>query len=373
MGPEDPGRVSELEEENRRLRAELAELRQHREQARIAARTAVGWGGRLLLGRSLRSSFRAWLEAKSLRDPLPVDETAGVLAAIVRRVVRVGLVGFLLAWVPAIFLCWQSLLMRQQSLLMREQNEAIRTQIEQQQRQIAEQAADTLIVRRAQLLATIYDCEANQEEDCKPRANRRARQEAVVAFCVIEHKREAVPGLSGSNLSLLDLSETDFRAADLRRANLIGATLNGSDLSDAKLHGAALGGAHLDRADLGGAQLAGAQLIEARLTEANLSDADLTQADLTRASLGKADLSRVKLNLAVLLGANLSGARLRGVDLSGADLGGADFSAADIRGADLAEALNLTQEQLDSARGDGTTRLPPGLRRPGGWAASNSG
>ena len=44
----------------------------------------------MLVGRPLVDSLKAWLRARSLSDPLPVDETAEVMAAVLRRVVRVG-------------------------------------------------------------------------------------------------------------------------------------------------------------------------------------------------------------------------------------------------------------------------------------------
>jgi uncharacterized protein YjbI with pentapeptide repeats len=85
-----------------------------------------------------------------------------------------------------------------------------------------------------------------------------------------------------------------------------------------------------------------------------------------------ADLIGAKLRGAALRGASLRGALLIGADLRGADLRqadviGADFRTADLRGADLTGALYLIQSQLDSARGDSMTTLPPALTRPGHW------
>jgi uncharacterized protein YjbI with pentapeptide repeats len=81
------------------------------------------------------------------------------------------------------------------------------------------------------------------------------------------------------------------------------------------------------------------------------------------------DLRRTPLRGADLRGASAVGADLRGVDLTGADVTGADLRGADLRGADLRGALFLIQSQLDAARGDGTTRLPAALSRPGHWTA----
>ncbi|MFG1780064.1 pentapeptide repeat-containing protein [Micromonospora sp. NPDC049048] len=80
------------------------------------------------------------------------------------------------------------------------------------------------------------------------------------------------------------------------------------------------------------------------------------------------DLRRADLRRANLRGALLIGADLRGVELGLADLTGADLRGADLRGADLSASLFLHQAQLDAARGDGRTALPPGRTRPGHWS-----
>jgi uncharacterized protein YjbI with pentapeptide repeats len=105
----------------------------------------------------------------------------------------------------------------------------------------------------------------------------------------------------------------------------------------------------------------------------------LRASELARAGAGPkrkdhrgADLIGSNLRNANLRGANLRGAYLiradlRGADLRKADLTGADFRDADIRGADLTDSIFLTQSQLDAARGDATTKLPPAFTRPTHW------
>jgi hypothetical protein len=86
-------------------------------------------------------------------------------------------------------------------------------------------------------------------------------------------------------------------------------------------------------------------------------------ADLVGAKLRQADLSRANLRGAYLIAADLAGADLRKADLIGADLRDSDLT-----GADLTEALFVTQSQVNSARGDSTTRIPGSLLRPDHWA-----
>jgi Pentapeptide repeats (8 copies) len=90
--------------------------------------------------------------------------------------------------------------------------------------------------------------------------------------------------------------------------------------------------------------------------------ADLAAADLVGKDLTDADLRNASLRGAVLVGADL-----RGADLGGADLTGADLRGADLRGADLTGSIFLTQSQVEAARGDAGTRLPPPLTSPAHW------
>jgi uncharacterized protein YjbI with pentapeptide repeats len=85
-----------------------------------------------------------------------------------------------------------------------------------------------------------------------------------------------------------------------------------------------------------------------------------------------ADLIGARLKGADLRGANLRGAYLIAADLSQADLRtadviGADFRDADLSGADLTGSIFLTQPQLNAAKGDAATELPPALSRPAHW------
>lgn len=87
-------------------------------------------------------------------------------------------------------------------------------------------------------------------------------------------------------------------------------------------------------------------------------------ADLIGAKLKGADLRYQSLR-----GAYLIAADLRSADLRMADLIGADLRDADLRGADLRGSLFLAQAQINAAKGDARTKLPPSLMRPEHWQA----
>lgn len=87
-------------------------------------------------------------------------------------------------------------------------------------------------------------------------------------------------------------------------------------------------------------------------------------ADLMGARLRGADLRGANLRGAYLIAADLRHADLRLADVIGADLRDADLSAADLTG-----CIFLTQPQVNAAKGDAATRLPPSLERPSHWDA----
>lgn len=84
------------------------------------------------------------------------------------------------------------------------------------------------------------------------------------------------------------------------------------------------------------------------------------------------DYLGAKLRGADLKGANLRGALLIAADLRNADLRwsdviGADFRDADISDANLTGCIFLTQAQVNAAKGNKHTKLPPALVSPAHW------
>jgi hypothetical protein len=127
------------------------------------------------------------------------------------------------------------------------------------------------------------------------------------------------------------------------------------------------------RAILNGVYLSGAELfvtnlIDARLNFADLSYVDLSCSNLARANFACANLENssfyhANLNLVDFSRASLASAMLDGAELNRARLYGAILRETRLFGADLPEALNLTREQIESARIDEWTKLPENLEK----------
>jgi uncharacterized protein YjbI with pentapeptide repeats len=188
----------------------------------------------------------------------------------------------------------------------------------------------------------------------------------------LEKANLAQAQLDGADLTNALLQETDLSSAELPEATLAGAHLQGAILQEANLQDAILKNADLNNANLSGARLAGANLRGAKLHNTSLYNADLSNADLTFAELENAALDGAVLDGAVLEGAMLNtdglpGAKLHGADFKGAWLWDVDWST-DLRyKTDLRGVEHLTEEQIRYAKGDKTTLLPKGMKRPSHW------
>lgn len=125
--------------------------------------------------------------------------------------------------------------------------------------------------------------------------------------------------LSGLKIAQLNLNNANLLAANLKEAIFLRTSLKGANLSDA----------NLEKADLAGINLKGANLNKANLKGANLEKAKLNKVNFRRANLEGANLRRARFNGASLKKANLHGALIAGTG--------------------MAEVINLTCKQLNSA------------------------
>jgi hypothetical protein len=213
----------------------------------------------------------------------------------------------------------------------------------------------------AQQLPIIYDMEwatdSAGNKVYQPKAHVRSREDAVKAYVAMAgHKGEA--RLPKAILNEMALSRVDFSSVDFSRATFQGANMKKSDLEESILVGADFRGTILLRADL-----SDADMTAANLQGAILSDADLEDAILERATLGVCAKPEVDLGT----GEQYSGSLWRAVECRGADFDGAVLRGTFVCGVDLTDVRGLTQEQINRAIGDESTKLPAHLKMPEYW------
>jgi len=155
--------------------------------------------------------------------------------------------------------------------------------------------------------------------------------------------------IEAQTLETDDPLRSEVRVATEQVRDLVGASAEHLEVLDARACRKEIGSL-LDRVSN-----------EVRARVANRAK-DRRGADLVGARLAGADLHGASLRGAYLIGADLHGADLRHTDLLGADLRGAN-----LRGANLAGSIFLTQPQVEAARGDGATTIPPALTSPRHW------
>lgn len=216
-------------------------------------------------------------------------------------------------------------------------------------------------VWRAQLISTIYDKEcwttSSDERICQEKAHVRSREDAVKAYV-------SMAGfMAGARLRNAVLDEMAFESFELSKVDLSEASLQSTNLTSSKLKKATLVSADFRGAILRRAKLHYADLTGANLQGVNLFKAKLRGAILERATLGVCDKPKVD----AATGEQYIGALPRSANCRGADFRGADFRDASLCGVDLTEAIGLSQEQLNSAHGDESTKLPKYLKMPKNW------
>jgi uncharacterized protein YjbI with pentapeptide repeats len=139
------------------------------------------------------------------------------------------------------------------------------------------------------------------------------------------------------------------------RENTIGSVRNGAaSCAGCDLFQADLSYSDISRRDFSGSRLRQADLELVTADRARFRGANLSIANLFGGRFSSADFTNANLERAVLVGAYLGGARFSGAVLTDANLSGAE----------MADAVGLTQAQLNGACGDATTTLPAGLTVP---------
>lgn len=133
--------------------------------------------------------------------------------------------------------------------------------------------------------------------------------------------------------------------------------------------GASCAACDLFQIDLAYQNVSARDFSHSRVRQSNFTVAVADRVDFRGANLSLANLFGIRAGRADFTDANLEGATLVGGHFGGARFSGAVLTGANLSGAELADAIGLTQAQLNTACGDATTALPAGLTVP---ACSNN-
>lgn len=162
------------------LKREVAELRRYRDIVRgqgFVAKKLTEVAGVVWLGPSLTLAIHNLIKARRTDRSIPEMEVAEVVAAIVRRVLRVGLIAVIVAIVPAAIAIWQIDLMRDQLSETRQQT----TELVRYQR--ATEIGDVLMNIESQLFGERYESTGLNFDET-------VRSEGFYARCMLSGTQE---------------------------------------------------------------------------------------------------------------------------------------------------------------------------------------
>jgi len=324
------------------------------------------FGGRRLYQDVLQffRSWDHWLVSGPVQGSWPKDETYSLAAALVNRLLLIGIFGITIAAVPVLVLLTQTLILHGQNQILSEQSNLLKLQVTQSERQNNLAAYGHTSGLRQELYLPPSDSFGDQQHDAgdpavvpskQPAPNRttisrivlmaETEPEIVVSALQTLLQDEASVVSAGALIALHKISrrnntQVDASGARLRRANLAGTydlamTTSPStfgwtrlDLTGTLFAQADLLGADLRMADLSYASFRNANLIETNLSGALLIHTDLSHAVLNRSNLIHADLQFANLNEAQLIDAIMLGASFRATNFAGANLTGANLTEA---------------------------------------------
>jgi uncharacterized protein YjbI with pentapeptide repeats len=197
--------------------------------------------------------------------------------------------------------------------------------------------------------------------------------------------------LTGVNLQRLRAKNLRLAHIDLSGSALQGAFLAHVDFSETELYACSfaegiMSTCKFDNALAMAVDMRGTHIRRTSARRTMLSDAKFSHARLYDCDFGKAKLEGAKFERA-----RVNGSDFREVDLTAAELNGSSWNKCDLHGAnlevatfasvhgerqtatDFSKAVGLTSEQIASAFGTKTVKLPAGVEIPPSWTETTPG
>jgi len=284
------------------LKAELKELRKFKQnsEARSQSTSKIKvFLMKIWAGPELSKSLEDWMTAKELGDTdKTISSTANLLAAVLRRVMRVSFVFIFFASIPILLIIWQN-------IIMERQNQSLIKQIEAQRAASASQQVTEYIT----LLLSDKEREVSAAEGflASDLVNRDIAVERLVALMKSGNPKVQCSGLnalsriveSSSKLTLSDVfspdgsenveirdlqcSSPDFSGVDFGPITFLDVGFPNSNFKSADLSEAEFQGSNLRHSDLSEAYLcAGEKRCVSFLEDTDLSFSNLTFTDQSK-------------------------------------------------------------------------------------------
>lgn len=335
-------RLSQLEEENLKLKEQL-----DRQENKNKNRRKLGWNflkrsSGMILGAQLKKSIEKFLDEIAEQQRVSRETLSDLLSSIIIRLTRVGFLLILTAVLPSVLLIFQTYYLGKQNTLITGQSEMFKQQNKRLDQQTYLQEADrrgqTLLIMDNMLKEINTDVSRSSENAIDDATAGRLislskmlkpykylENDSLIARVTSPERGYLLVSLleTGINLNTSTRSRSngrlierlDFTYAELRNLSLKGADLIQIDLANADLRNSSFNGTDFEKANLQNAWLHETNLTYASFNEANLEQAILQNAildyaNMQNANLSSADLRNVSLLKTKVLDADLTNARV---------------------------------------------------------------
>ena len=315
---------SNLEEENKRLKAELDAINTNKQQKKSRR---IRWTKRLsssLLGKNLKLAITNFFTELEEKRSVSKNTVSDLLSAIFMRVTRIGVYLILTSLLPIFLLLFQV-------YYLRNQNELIEIQNKRLDQQTYLQEAD----RRSYLTGVLDDM---IKEVTTEGYRNNGRISKVSSTRLIALSKILKPYKYLENDKLIDnpLSpERGYLLLSLLESNLdLGVILNNNTreslLSQLNFSYAELNNASVTALDLNSIHLNFANLNESNFTKSTLIKSSFVNASLKNTNFYKSDIVKCNFNNSNLTGASFTDSSLNTVTFENAILTNANFNNCDL-------------------------------------------
>ncbi|MHB0755869.1 pentapeptide repeat-containing protein [Polaribacter sp. M15] len=302
-------RIQELEKENLILKERLAKLESPKPLNKKKWKFFMNFTATFIAGKNLKTSIYNSIQEFNQQKRISLQTTSDLIASIIKRLTRIGVVAILFALLPTTLMWYQNHLLKKQNRKIQEQTylaEAsrrsaqmfimgdvlsdINTELETKKNG---KLSKTLIGRIVGLSRAMkpYRYLLNDKLIEKPISPERGQLlitlcksdlNATIFSSIRQESNFTKSELKGVNLDRVRLRDINLKDADLSNASLVNLDARRAIFENANLKNADLGYADLSNAVLTNANLSGAILLKTKCNKANFTGVILDNAIVDR-------------------------------------------------------------------------------------------
>ena len=306
-------RIQELEKENLRLKERLSKLENPKKFNKKRWHFFANFTATFITGKKLKTSIYNSIQEFNEQKRISLQTTSDLIASIIKRITRIGVVAILFALLPTTLMIYQN-------HLLKTQNKKI-----QEQTYLAEAS------RRSAQMFIMGDVFSDINTELT--TNKSKRLSNTLVGRIIGLSRAMKPYRYLVNDKLIENAISPERGqllitlfkSDVNPTFFVDQILRESDFTKSELIGANLYNVVLRDINLSGSNLSKASLVNVDGRRANLENVNLQNVDLGNANFSNSVLKNANLSGAILLNTKLNNADITDVILENAIVDRADW------------------------------------------------